>query len=298
MIHEGSRLTPETEAKWRKLADWFRETGSAVVAFSGGTDSALVLKVAHDTLGGRAVALTAASESLPAAELDEARALATEIGATHHVIRSRETEDPRYIENTSSRCYFCKTDVYDRITAFATENGFACVVDGTNVDDLSDFRPGTRAAREHGVRSPLQDAGFTKAEIRELSRHLGLATWDKPAAACLSSRIPHGTPVTPVLLGKVERAEAVLRRLGIGQLRVRHHDTVARIEVEPEQFDIILRNRAAIVEELGRIGYAFVSLDLAGFRSGSLSASSRRAKAEEGPETLAPAARGAAGEAA
>jgi uncharacterized protein len=265
-------LSPATETKWAKLIAWFQEQGRVVVAYSGGTDSALVLKVAHDALGQDAIAITAASESLPASELAEAGAIAAEIGAIHVIVRSRETEDPRYIENTPIRCYFCKSDVYERIAWYANEHGYACVVDGTNLDDLSDFRPGTRAGQERGVRSPLQEVGFTKSEIRELSRHLALATWDKPSAACLASRIPHGTAVTPILLGKVERSEAVLRRMGLGQLRVRHHDAIARIEVDPEQFDIVIRNRETIVRELKEIGYTFVALDLTGFRSGSLSA--------------------------
>lgn len=257
--------------KLDRLRAWFREAGSAVIAYSGGTDSAFVLKVAHDELGQRVAGVTAASASLARAELEDAMRVATLIGARHEVIQSSELDDPRYRENSPARCYFCKSECYDLLTAFARDHGYALVADGTNADDLGDFRPGRDAARERGVRSPLVEVGMTKREIRELSRELGLPTWDKPAAACLSSRIPHGTPVTPEVLSMIERAEVAVRRHGIRQLRVRHHDTIARIEVDPSDFALLIACREEVAKDLKRIGYTFVTFDIEGFRSGSLS---------------------------
>ena len=253
-----------------QLTNWFKEAESAVVAYSGGTDSALLLKVGHDALGARCVGVIAASPSLPRAELEDALAVAREIGAAHAVIESREVDDPRYQENDTTRCYFCKGDLFDRLDQYATQNGFAVVADGTNADDLGDFRPGREAARERGVRSPLVEAAFTKDDIRELSRRLGLPTWDKPAAACLASRIPHGTRVSADLLARIERAEVVIRRTGIRQLRVRHHDQIARIEVGSSDIETLIEHRDTIARELRALGYTFVTVDLEGFRSGSL----------------------------
>lgn len=257
--------------KLDRLRDWFRGAGSVVVAYSGGTDSAFVLKVAHDTLRDRAVGVTAASASLAGEEREDAIRVAAIIGARHEVIDSGELDDPRYRENTAARCYFCKSECYDLLTAYARDRGYAVVADGTNADDLADFRPGRDAARERGVRSPLVEVGLTKAEIREISRALGLPTWDKPAAACLASRVPHGTPVTPEVLSMIERAEVAVRKHGIRQLRVRHHDAIARIEVIPADFDRLVACRSEIVADLRSIGYRFVTFDLEGFRSGSLS---------------------------
>lgn len=257
--------------KLDRLGGWFREIGSAVVAYSGGTDSAFVLRVAHDVLGDRVAGVTAASASLARTELEDAIRLAALIGVRHEIVESRELEDPRYRENAPTRCYFCKSECYDLLTAYARDHGYAVVADGTNADDLADFRPGRDAARERGVRSPLVEAGMTKREIRDLSRELGLPTWDKPAAACLSSRIPHGTPVTPEVLSMIERAEVAVRRHGIRQIRVRHHDAIARIEVDPSDFERLIACRDEIAEDLKRIGYTFVTFDLEGFRSGSLS---------------------------
>lgn len=266
-------IDEQLNVKYQRLRSWFEEAGSVLVAYSGGTDSALVLKVAHDVLGPRCVAVTASSASLPRAELDQATAAAKEIGARHVIIESREVEDPRYRENTEIRCYFCKSDVYDRLVSYASEHGYTIVADGTNADDLEGHRPGLKAARERGVKSPLSEVGLTKDEIREISRALGLSTWDKPAAACLSSRIPYGTSVSPDLLRRVEEGEAVLRRLGIRQIRLRHHGVVARIEVEPSDFGKVLEHREEIARALRPLGYRYVTLDLEGFRSGSLNAS-------------------------
>ncbi len=258
--------------KVQKLKEILAGMGSVVVAFSGGTDSSLVLKVAHDVLGDQAVAMTAVSASLPASDRLEAGQIARQIGAQHILVESAETANPAYLENTPNRCFFCKQETYAKLAAFAEQHGFQAIVDGTNADDTGDFRPGRKAAGEFHVRSPLLEAGFTKAEIRSLSKELGLPNWDKPAAACLSSRIPYGTTITLEALSQVERAEAVLHSLGLRQLRVRHHGTVARIEAEPEDFARLLEHRQEIVTSLKAIGYTFVSLDLAGFHSGSMNA--------------------------
>lgn len=257
-------------SKQKRLRQMLEDMESVVVAYSGGVDSALLLKLAHDCLNDRVVALTAVSASLAAHELEEAQSIAQQIGARHVLVESHETEDPNYLANAPNRCYFCKSDVFGRLIEYAQREGYRYVVDGTNADDVGDHRPGRQAARERGVRSPLQEAGLTKAEIRNLARALGLPNWDKPAAACLSSRIPYGTPITLENLSQVERAELALRQMGFRQLRVRHHEQIARIEVEPDDFDAVLAHRDQILEELEALGYTYVTLDLAGFRSGSM----------------------------
>jgi len=256
--------------KLSRLQETFREFGRVAVAFSAGIDSTLLLRVAYDTLGENAIGLTAVSASLPAHEKEEAATLAQQIGVRHIFIESHETEDPRYLANPTNRCYFCKLNTYDELIAYAKEHNFAYLVDGTNADDIGDHRPGRQAAREHGIRSPLQEVGLTKADIRKLARELGLPNWDKPAAACLSSRIPYDTLITIETLGQVERAENALHQLGFRELRVRHHEQIARIEVPLADFEAVLAQRETIIAAIKATGYNYVTLDLTGFRSGSL----------------------------
>jgi len=208
---------------------------------------------------------------LPSGELEEAKELAREIGARHMVIRTFETQDENYLANAANRCYFCKTEMYSRIGEFARSEGFATVLDGLNVDDLSDRRPGRAAAIEHNVISPLVDANLDKSEVRELARQMGLPTWDKPALACLSSRIPHGTPITLQSLTQVDRAESFIRKFGVRQVRVRHHGETARIEVEPRDFSLLQEHLSEIRAYLGGLSFANVEVDPEGYRETSVS---------------------------
>jgi uncharacterized protein len=247
-----------------------RRTGGALVAFSGGVDSTLVLAVAHEVLGDRAVALTAHSPSVPQAEREEARALAARIGARHLEVESREGEDPRYRENTTERCYFCKSELYRICDDAVARLGIGTVLDGFNADDRGDHRPGHRAAGEHRVLSPLAEAGLTKDEVRAWSEAYGLPTWDKPQMACLASRIPYGTPVTPERLARIEAAEAGVRAVGLRQFRVRDHGVVGRVEVSADEMELAFARREQVALAVRSAGFALAALDLEPFRSGRM----------------------------
>lgn len=263
-------LKMTAQRKLRDLEAMLADMESAVIAYSGGVDSSFMAVVAADVLGGRALAVTGVSPSIPAAEVEEASRLAAQFGIEHRLLETSEMDRPGYVENSPQRCYHCKTELYSLLEDLAEAEGYAFVLDGCNADDLGDHRPGRVAAAEHSVRSPLVEARLTKADIRELSRERGLPTWDKPAMACLSSRIPYGTAVTVEALDQVGAAEAFLRGLGMRQIRVRHHGDVARIEVELADIATVVEHRERIVTRMTNLGYRYVTLDLAGFRSGSM----------------------------
>lgn len=256
--------------KTEKLKSLLVRMEKVIVAYSGGIDSTLLLMIAHDTLGDQALGLTTVSASVPKAELVESKEIAKKIGAQHIILHTCETDDPKYLENTPNRCYYCRQITYKDILTYGHENGYDYILDGTNADDVDDHRPGRKAAREHGVRSPLQEVGLTKSEIRIIARESGLPNWDKPAAACLSSRIPYGTRITIEILSKIDAAESALKALGFSQIRVRHHDRVARIEISPDEFIALLSQREVVLSNLKDLGYHYITLDLAGFRSGSM----------------------------
>jgi uncharacterized protein len=263
-------LPADLGAKQRALEQVLSGLESAITAFSGGVDSSLVAYLAHQALGARALAVTSRSESLTRDDYDLTRALAAEWGMAYRSIKTQEIDNPRYRANPANRCYYCKSTLYGDLAALAQAEGYRAILNGTNVDDLGEHRPGLQAAREFTVRSPLAECGFTKADIRALAAHLGLRNAEKPQAACLSSRVPYGFSISLPVLSQIEQAEKLLKELGFTQLRVRHHDSVARIEVPPAEFPRVLEHRAAIEQGLTALGYRYVTLDLKGFRSGSL----------------------------
>ena len=263
---------PQLEDKITQLRLLLKEFNQVLVCFSGGVDSGFLLAESVAVLGDSAVALTAVSPSLAQREGSQARLLAQKLGARHRLVESHELDDPRYTANPVDRCYFCKTEVYGLAVREAGLLEIPHVLDGFNRDDRGDHRPGHKAALQNGVRSPLDECGFTKADIREAARRIDLPVWDKPALACLSSRFPYGTPITPERLAQVERCEQVLQDLGFRVYRVRYHDRVARIEVAPEEFQNLLSEevRDEVTRRFRENGFAYVALDLEGYRSGSL----------------------------
>ena len=267
------------EERLRELEGIVVPYGSAIVAFSGGVDSSLALAICARALPkDNVLAVTSNNETYLPSELDLARGFADSLGVEHLIVNTRELDNPDYARNPANRCYFCKSTLYADLRRLAGERGYACVVDGANADDEGDYRPGRKAAKELEVVSPLSLAGVDKAEVRELAKHLGLPSWDKPALACLSSRFPYGQEITPEKLAQVARAEEFLREQGFRQVRVRHHGEIARLEVGPEEMERAFALRAEISAELKEAGFLYVALDLSGYESGSLNAALGRKK--------------------
>ena len=258
--------------KLEQLKALFKEMEQAIIAYSGGVDSTLVAKIAYDVLGDKALAVTAMSPSLLIEELEDAKIQAATIGIRHQVVETHEMENLNYTSNPVNRCYFCKSELHDTLKPLATKLGYPYVIDGVNADDLHDYRPGIQAAKERGARSPLAEIGVSKAEVRQISQHLSLSWWDKPAQPCLSSRFPYGEEITVNKLQRVGRAEIYLRKLGWNNLRVRSEGDTARIELPPEQIQNFVLNTdlASVVSAFQEFGFIYVTLDLEGYRSGKL----------------------------
>ena len=262
------------DAKERLLFRLLAELDRVIVAYSGGTDSAYLAWAAHRALGDNAIAITADSASIPTSHKRDAEAFARECGFRHEYIETHEFENPEYVKNDQNRCFHCKDELFTQLEAFAAARGYTQIVYGVNKDDLGDYRPGQRAAKIHEVKAPLVEAGLTKAEIRELSKRAGLSTWDRPAAACLSSRVPYGTPVTPETIKTIEQGEEAIRALGFRQFRVRFHGELVRLEIAQEEMQkaMTVESARAFSGIFKRLGFIYVTLDLEGYRQGSLNA--------------------------
>ncbi|HET6363430.1 MAG TPA: ATP-dependent sacrificial sulfur transferase LarE [Nitrospirota bacterium] len=273
------------EQKWDRLRTLLRGMKCAVLAYSGGVDSSLLLRATAEVMGHRLIAVTAVSETYPLGELEAAEKFARTLGVTHRILRTQEFSSEEFVRNSPERCYFCKKELYGKLKKIAEIEGISCILDGSNTDDLADYRPGRKAAEEFSVRSPLVETGLSKSDVRELARFLNLPMWDKPSLACLSSRIPYGTRITPDIIKTVQTAEDHLRVLGFRQVRVRHHGEIARIEIGSEAFGQLLTDDTIerITAALKGLGYIYVCLDLEGYRTGSMNAvweRSQRTRAE------------------
>ena len=264
----------QTDEKWDRLRSLLREMKLAVLAYSGGVDSSVLLRAASEVLGPNLIAVTAISETYPPAELEPAKRFAVSLGVRHRILATEELTRDEFSRNAPDRCYHCKQELFGKLRQIADAEGIAYILDGTNIDDHRDHRPGRKAAGEFSVRSPLAEAGLTKQEVRDLARRMDMPMWDKPSLACLSSRIPYGTPITRDLLKNIQAAEDAIRGLGIRQVRVRHHGDTARIEVELDDLVRLAAGdvRQRIVDAFKELGYVYICLDLEGYRTGSLNA--------------------------
>ncbi len=260
------------EQKWDRLRELLREMKPAVLAYSGGVDSSLLLRAASEVMGPQLIAVTAVSETYPQGEIEAAQSFVRSLGVTHRIIHTRELDNEQFAQNPPERCFHCKTELFEKLAALASTEGMPFILDGSNTDDLKDYRPGRRVAETYSVKSPLVEAGIGKADVRRLAKVLNLPQWDKPSLACLSSRIPYGIRITRELLGRIQQAENCLQALGFRQVRVRHYGDTARIELDKKDFSRLLMDDVAdrVVAQLIELGYTYVSLDLAGYRTGSM----------------------------